>query len=347
VGVEMIKSGQDHIAWFPKRHEVYQAAELLNEKLGGSVAFYAMIDGGEPDALKKPQVLDSIRAFQEYAATTPDIEETSSFADVIALLNRELHESQGEYYKIPDSQDLVSQYLLLYSMSGDASDFDSLMIDYQQASVFLPAKVHDSNLVKALYKDLNNYLKTELPPPMKAALGGPSLVFAVIDEYIVKGKIENMIVTLTMVFVFCSLVFRSFIGGLLGMIPIALATLMNFGLMGFLGIRLDLASAIVTGIGVGIGVDFILHFLFRLKEEARKDSNVSNAVTTTMASEGTAIIFDAASNVLAFGVFLTSFLVPIQNFGWLVGFIMINSCLTTLCVTPALVHLLKPKFIFK
>ena len=109
---------------------------------------------------------------------------------------------------------------------------------------------------------------------------------------------------------------------------------------------LDIASAIVTGIGVGIGVDFILHFLFRLKEEVERTGDIPEAISPTMGSEGSAIVFDTGSNVFAFIVFLTSFLIPIQNFGWLVGFIMISACFTTLVVTPALVHFIKPKFLF-
>ena len=200
--------------------------------------------------------------------------------------------------------------------------------------------------MKGTYEKLNNYAKENFPPGVKAAFGGSNLAFVAIDEYIVKGKIVNMVLTLVMVFVFCTVMFRALTGGLIGVIPIALATTMNFGLMGLLGIRLDMASSIVTGVGVGIGVDFIVHMLFRLREVASQEKDVMAAVSTTMASEGAAVIFDTGSNVLAFGVFLFSFLLPIRNFGWLVSFIMINSCFATLFVTPAVIHLLKPKFIF-
>lgn len=347
VGIAMIQTGQDPIAWFPKQHRVHQAADIFNEKLGGSTLIYAMVDGGEQDSLKKPEVLNYIRQLQEYAIDTlPEVKVTTSFADIIARLNKEMHEGQQEYDKIPESQDLVSQYLLLYSMSGDPEDFDALMMDYQFASVAILFNTLDTNVLKEAYDVLRDYTEANSPSFVKTSLGGINLVYVVLDEYVVKGKLVNMIVTLIMVFVFCTIVFRSFIAGLLGVIPIGMSTLMNFGLMGFLGIRLETSSAIVTGIGVGIGVDFIVHLLFRLKEEARREHDVKTVVTTSITSEGTAIVFDTASNVLAFSVFLTSFLIPIRNFGWLVSFIMINSGFATLFVTPALVHLLKPKFIF-
>lgn len=346
VGIKRMKTGQDYVAWFPKEHPVRQAADVMDEKFGGSVSIYAMIDGGEPDALKKPEVLKKIRAFQKHLVDNVDgITITTSFADIIARLNQEMNDGNPEFHKIPDSPDLVSHYLFLYSMSGDPSDFDSLMIDYQQASVVIPAKVYDTTELATTWSTLQDYAKTNFPE-MKFALGGMNLVFVAIDDYIRTGKIQNMIAVLITVFVFCSVVFRSLAGGFLGAVPIALATTMNFALMGFFGIRLDIASSIVTGIGVGIGVDFIIHLLFRLKEEAHKGKDVSAIMTTSFSSEGQAIVFDTASNVLAFGVFLTSFLTPVKNFGWLVGFIMINSCFATLFVVPALVHLLKPKFIF-
>ena len=139
VGIKMIKTGQDYIQWFGEDHPVYQAAEILNEKLGGSIAIFGMIDGGEEDAMKTPEMLNHLRKFQEFAVKEVDgVKVTSSFADVIARLHREMNAGQVES-KLPDSGNLVSQYLLVY---GDPSDFDSLVSDdYQQASMVIPSSI--------------------------------------------------------------------------------------------------------------------------------------------------------------------------------------------------------------
>ena len=137
-GTTKIKTGQDTIAWFPKDHHVRIAADLLNDKIGGTTAIWAMIDGGEEDAMKDPAVLGHVKDFQDFATSLPEIGKSSSFADVVRLLNQEMHEGNEDFYVIPDSRNLVSQYLLLYSMSGDPDDFESLVIDYQYTSVVMP-----------------------------------------------------------------------------------------------------------------------------------------------------------------------------------------------------------------
>jgi len=151
-----------------------------------------------------------------------------------------------------------------------------------------------------------------------------------------------MLVAILIVLLFCSLIFRSLKTGLITIVPLVFSSLVTFGLMGFLGIRLEMATAIITAIGIGIGVDFAIHFIMRFQEETRKTGDLEQATHVTMQTAGRAIGFDVLSNVLGFIVLIYSNFLPIQNFGWLVSITMIDVAFSTLLIIPAIM-LMKTK----
>ena len=130
--------------------------------------------------------------------------------------------------------------------------------------------------------------------------------------------------------------------GLIAIVPLVFSTIATLGLMGFLGIPLEMATAIITAIGVGIGIDFALHFIMRFKEETILLGDEKLATIQTMQTAGRAISFDVLSNVLGFSVLLLSSLQPVQNFGGLVAMMMIAVAVSTLLLIPAIILVFKP-----
>ena len=139
-----------------------------------------------------------------------------------------------------------------------------------------------------------------------------------------------MTAAILIVLLFCSLIFRGLKMGLIAIVPLVFSTIATLGLMGFLGIPLEMATAIFTAIGVGIGIDFALHFIMRFKEETILLGDKQLATIQTMQTAGRAISFDVLSNVLGFSVLLLSSLQPVQNFGGLVAMMMIAVAVSTL-----------------
>ena len=173
------------------------------------------------------------------------------------------------------------------------------------------------------------------------------MIWLALIQYIVVGQVQNVILALLIVFMFCAFVFRSFSAGLLSIVPLTISSLITFGLMGYLGIRLEMGTAIVTAIAVGVGVDFSIHFISRFKDEYQISNDLTTAGAVTMSTAGKAIIFDMISNILGFSVLLFSGFTPIQNFGWLVSLTMITSGFGSLILLPPLITNLKPKFIIQ
>ncbi|NOX88358.1 MAG: MMPL family transporter, partial [Calditrichaeota bacterium] len=345
LGIMRIKVGSDFITMFPEDHPIRETFSFFNEKLGGSRYMNIMIEGDKYDAIKNPELLKKVVKFQEYADGLKGVGYSSSFADVIKRMNLVMHGDNPEFERIPESRKLIAQYLLLYSMSGDPGDFDDLVdYDYQRAKIRVNITTSEQEDHRRLHSQFSEYFNREFKASVNSEFGGTLMVWLAQIRYIAIGKVMNIIFAVLLVFLFCALIFRSFIGGLFTIAPLTVATLLTFGLMGFLGIRLDMGTAIITAIAVGIGVDFAIHYISRFREEMKIADNVEQAVRNTILTTGRAIIYDVLSNLLGFIVFIFSGFKPIQYFGWLISLTMITVCFGTLVIMPTLFSLFDPKF---
>jgi len=196
---------------------------------------------------------------------------------------------------------------------------------------------------KKLYHSLDQYAKDNLNN-IKIEFGGEVMLWLAQVDYIVVGKIQNIICAILIVLVMCALAFRSFKYGLISIIPLTIASLLTFGVMGFIGIRLETATAIISSIGIGIGVDFAIHYVVSLRKAMKKQNDFDLAVNSVMKTTGKAIFLDVATNILGFIIFLFSGFVPLQQFGWLISLTMIGTSLGSLLLFPAIFKLFKVKF---
>jgi predicted RND superfamily exporter protein len=193
--------------------------------------------------------------------------------------------------------------------------------------------------LEAIFDRLAEYCSTHFGEDVTVSFGGRSLIWMAMNDYIIRGKIMNIIMNTVLIWIICAVAFRSVRFGLVGIMPLTLATLATFGLMGHLGIRLDTATAVLTGISVGVGVDFAIHFISRLRSEARTAQTLNDAVGVTVIKSGRAIVFDAASNILGFMTFIFSGFGPVRNLGILMCFTMVACLLLTLLLIPTLLAL--------
>jgi predicted RND superfamily exporter protein len=343
-GVTKIEIGNDFIEYFPKDHRLRVTYNEFNQNLSGARYIDIMFEGNEVDAVKKPQFLKEIDDFLKYTHTFDYVGNTFSVVDVIKRMNKELHDGNQNYETIPDNQNEIAQYLLLYGMSGNPGDFNSLIdYDYQRTKVRMMLTSSDQADHTNLYYVLDNYAKENFND-MKVEFGGEVMFWLAQVDYIVIGKIQNILCAIIIVLLMCALVFRSVKYGIISIIPLTIASLFTFGVMGFIGLRLETATAIITSIGIGIGVDFAIHYITSLRREMEKQKDFDKAVNNVMASTGKAIFLDVTTNILGFIIFLFSGFIPLQQFGWLISLTMLGTSFGSLLLFPAIFKLFKVKF---
>jgi len=325
------------------------ADKKLNERMAGTNNIYLLIEGDKPDAIKDPAVLKAIDELQVYLTTRPNIGKVMSIAEFIKRMNQSMNSDKPEFFKIPDKQETIAEYLLLYSMSGEPGDFDPYVdYDYRLANMVVFTHSDSTADMHVLWSEIQAFVKDKFPPNIKVNIGGSVAQSAAITDVIVKDKILNVIQIASVVLLATAFVFRSFIAGLLVVTPLLLSVLVNMGLMGWLGMRLNVPTALTSALAIGIGADYAIYMLFRLREEVAKGTELELAVHKVLNTAGKACLFVASAVAGGYAVQAGSRgYYPHTWTAILIGTAMLVSVTAALTVMPALVLKFRPSFIFK
>ncbi|MFN0313702.1 MAG: outer membrane lipoprotein-sorting protein [Burkholderiales bacterium] len=321
---------------------------MLNDRMAGTNNVYVLIEGEKPDDIKDPAVLKAMDKLQTFISSQPHIGKVMSLAEFVKRMNQSMNNNDPAFFKIPDSQATIAEFMLLYSMSGEPGDFDTY-VDYEYRLANMVVFSHSDSTVHmlAMWEKAKEFAKKEFPPHIKVNLGGSVAQSAAITEVIVKDKILNVVQIAGVVFLIASLVFRSFVAGALVITPLLLSVLVNMGLLGLMGLHLNVPVALTSALAIGIGADYAIYMLFRLREELGKGTEETKAFHTVLTTAGKACLFVASAVAGGYAVqALSRGYYPHTWNAILIGTAMLVSVTAALTVMPALVHKFRPKFIF-
>jgi uncharacterized protein len=349
VGMSQVLVDNSSRSLFSRDIDIQKDDAFLNGQLGGTNSLYLMVEGAGPDAIKSPQLLKAMESLQRLAERHAYVGKTVSIVDYLKRMNLAMHVDDPSQNVLPSTKELVSQYLLLYSLSGDPDDFNSLVdYQYQAAKITVLLKTDKNAEVKALLEELSKASKDVFGPDVKVRFGGDVTQNVALTETLVQGKLLNILQIGGTIFVISALVFRSLLAGLIVLLPLIMTVLAIFGSMGALGIPLNIPNALISAMAVGIGADYAIYLLYRMRELASKGESVEAVVHHTLKTAGKATLFVATAVAGGYGVLSLSFDYNVHK--WLSLFIvlaMIVSAWTSLTLVPSLVMYLQPAFIFK
>jgi len=263
-------------------------------------------------------------------------------------MNQAMNADSPSSYRIPTSSDLAAQYLLLYANSGDPGDFDSYVdYGYRKAVIQIFYKSDLTTDLVAIVKQTQEYAASVFPHDVKVTVGGGVIPTVALHEEMVRTKVLNILQILGCVFLLTSLVFRSPLAGLLILTPLVATVFANFGFMGLAGIPLNIPTALVSAMAVGIAADYAIYLAYRLREELRSDLPEAEAIRRAFMSAGKATIFVSTAVAGGFGLLVTSWGFNVHVWmGLLIALAMVVSAFSTLTVFASLILTLRPKFIF-
>jgi len=336
-------------SYFFKNLPFQRDDRALNKRLGGTNRLYVLIQGDEEGAIKDPHILRTMVATQQFLEAQPQVGKTLSLADFIRRMNRAMHADDPGYDRIPESRELVAQYLLAYSLSGDLEDLDSYVDDrYRSANILVLLKTDSTAYTQRLIGQLKTVLPAKFGEQVRIEFGGDLAETAALTETIVQEKLLNIVQISAVILVITSIVFRSLVAGMLVLVPLALAVLANFGLMGLLGIRLNIATSVISAMAVGLGADYAIYLVYRLREELDQSLDEAAAVRTALTTAGKATLFVASAVAGGYGLLALSWGFNIHIwFAILIMSAMLVSCLGALTLLPSLILTFRPRFIFR
>jgi predicted RND superfamily exporter protein len=307
---------------------------------------------GEEDFRTKTYTAEDLAAlFDRAAGKNLGMDANSLVKEIKRLVN---YEGAG-YYEVPtdpqrygkttpeELQLLVSNYLVL--LSGNISDYANDPLEPTAVKTTVQLRTvgqHDSN---SAYREIYNYIEANTPPGVNVKVGGVAMVEASLNDLVVQSQLISVIVSLSLVFIIIAVSNRSFTAGVIGIAPLSISILINFAVMGFAGIKLNIGTAMVASLSVGIGIDYTIHFLEAYKREYLAAGGKGDFLRRAYATAGKAIIINAVSVGAGFAVLLFSQFNLLADLGLLIAMTMGTSALVSLTVIPVLLNMIKPRFI--
>ena len=385
IGAQRVIVDSSFIQMADPKSPIRIADDVLRETFQGTLPLYIAIEGHSPDLLKDPGLLHKLDKLQSTVEQDPIVGGSLSLAEYIKRMHRVMNEDRPEMEVIPTSQDLVAQYLLLYSFSGDPDDFDEIVdYDYQHANVSVFLRSDSTLEIERVVETIQDFAIREFGLPDQAATidSGDQDPFAVkfgrwlagitptliswetnsgfrigiagngyltnrFNELVVAGQLSSLVVSLGAVFLLSAFMFRSWVAGLINIIPISLVMIFSFGLLGLLGIPLEIGKSLTASMVIGIGVDYTIHFLNKYRVKVQEGLQDAEQITAaTMATSGKAIFFNALVVAAGFLVFLISNFRPNFYLGAMLSLNMVACLFVSMTVLPTILNRFKPRFVY-
>ncbi|MGC9363577.1 MAG: efflux RND transporter permease subunit [Fidelibacterota bacterium] len=345
-GIGQIWINSSFLEKFEKDSDIVLTDQFINEHFGGTSTLNVIIESDDPNRLKQPDALKAVSRLQSDVETLSMVGNSFTLADYLQRMNKVMHSDDDDYNIIPDSKELIAQYLLLYEMSGDPDNLWKVVdYHYTKANLTFQIKSDNSRVIKEVLARIENHRPDFEALNLKLNYAGSGYKALVFTDLILEGQIKSLVISLFIIIILLSVMFRKVWVGLIGSIPIILTALISFGIMGLLNIPLSTTTALLSSIAMGIGIDYAVHFIERFRIYAAETGDKTTTIRLTMQHSGRAIAFNAMVVIAGFLVLLFSVFPPNRQLGALVSLNMFTSFLGTL--TIMLLILAKSNLYFK
>ena len=329
-------------SFFKPGTEIRDSMDFIDEKMSGTMDLRVRLDAD----IKDPIVLQKMDSLQSYIEENDQVKVTYSIANVVKQMHRTVMDDSLEYETIPVEREKVNNLFTMYSMSGDPEDFSSL-VDYEYSSGLITAlsSVMSTEDVFSFVGSITDHIEQNFDQTINIDVTGMIVVIRDMVLMVIRSSFLSILISLVLICSITALFFKRIIWGILAVIPLTGAVILNFGLMGHFGITLNHITAILSSIIIGVGVDFAIHFIsqFQRLSSSIDRGDLSQEVIKDV---GYPIILDAGSN-MGFGALLFSAFIPVQYIGGLMVFAMISTSLGTLTLLSSSTELLKDHLIDK
>jgi len=343
-----LRVDEDRIDIFHPSETIYQADKAINKYMDGTNTLDIVVEASVFEGLFELDALKRMESLQLYAESLPHVQGSTSIVDYLKQINRALNGGSDDQYRLPGSSDLVAQYFLIYSATSDPTDFEEeIDYDYQTANIRINMNSGGYQDIKLVVESLNRYIEENVNnQAVHATLSGRVNLNYHWIKGLAKSHFTGLAFALGLVFLVSSFLFRSWIGGVYALIPVAGSVLLVYATMVVFGVHLGVGTSMFAAVAIGLGVDFSIHTLDRFRYLFSSGGDDMEAIfkefyTTT----GRALLFNFLAISCGFGVLMVSKISSLNNFGAIVALAVSVSFLASMTLLPALIKQFRPAFI--
>jgi len=359
IGISRLEVENSFINYFNKNTEIYKGMKLIDEKLGGTTPLEVILkfpkeeenksddefdDWGEEESKNNDKYwftkdkIDKIRVVHNYLDSLEPVGKVLSFISIIEVAtqlnnNKPLGtlEMGVLYSKIPESikKDIIDPYI---SIKDNEARVSLRIIDSQDG-------LRRNDLIKQINYDLKNKLKLNED---EFKLAGVLILFNNLLQSLFKSQILTLGLVMIGIFTMFIVLFKNIRLSLIGVVPNFIAAFFILGIIGLLGIPLDMMTITIAAITIGIAVDNSIHYIYRFKEEFMKYKDYNKTLRICHSTVGVAILNTSITIVFGFSILVFSNFIPTIYFGIFTGLAMLLAMISVLTLLPSLILLTKP-----
>jgi predicted RND superfamily exporter protein/CRP-like cAMP-binding protein len=333
VGVQRLHVETDYLGFFPTGSPVEADNARIARHLAGTQPLSVVIDGHGERALLRPDVFEAVRGLQAFLDALPDVDKTISFIDYLTLVKRALVEDADA--PPPANAAQAAQLLMIMDPTTLA---DVVTPDFARGTILVRTRHEGSRALRDLIARIEREGAARMPKGVDVHVTGSSVLINRSADAIVSGQITGLVQVLIALLVIMSVLFLSLRVGALSLLPNVIPIVMLFGIMGFAGISLNLATSLIASIAIGIAIDDTIHFLSFFNASVQETADQKLAARRTLRAMGPAMVWTSAALSVGFIVIALSGFKPIQHFGILTAVVMLVALASDLLLTPALVQ---------
>ncbi|MBC8376848.1 MAG: MMPL family transporter [FCB group bacterium] len=326
-------------AFFKPGNPIRESLEFMDNEMTGTMDLQLLINAD----LRSPEVLNQMTRIQDFMEEYEAVTLSISIADVIKQMHRMVNDDDPAFETIPDTREKVNNLFTMYSMSGDPDNFSSLVdYDYEKGLATSMMRSISTSEIVVLVEEIEAFLQQDDYKDLNITITGLLIVFRDLVALIIRSSFISIFASIIIIALIAAYFFKHWLWGVLAVVPLSSAVILNFGLMGIFGVDLNHVTALLSAIIIGVGVDFAIHYISQFRNHLHTHGLDGKLSRETMRDVGFPVILDAASN-MAFGALLFSMFIPMIHMGGLMVFAMVSTSTATLTLLAILLEMNKKR----
>ena len=330
-----ISISNDPLSYFKPSHKIIKDSDKLHNDLSGMQLFYISMSTNSGRTFREHELMSKLNTIENRLINRGAFDKIVTVSSHLALVNQEMNNADSLYFKTPDDNNLIEQYMLFFQRS----DLDRYINNRgDKVNIIVRHNISDSSVLNAHLAEIKNEINMISDGDFQHLFTGKNLMINQSAEELLSGQIFSLLILAATVFIVISLLYTSIVAGLISLIPNLIPVVLMFGIMGLFGITLNPGTATVAVIAIGIAVDDTIHMLTRYNNQITTSTNQSEAIQNTIRIESVPVISTSLALAAGFGILVISNFNIVAQFGILSALTIFFAMIADLIVTPALMQ---------
>ena len=339
IGIFRMRVETNPVGYFKENTPVKRNFNDIYRHLSGSFPINVVMGSPQGDYFEDPTHLADIARLQGFMEKLPGVDKTISVADYLKLVNYALNKFEQQHYVLPQEGFEVRMAIYNYTtLLGQDMLTRFMSPDFSKTNILLLTHISSSKDFIQVRDEILAHVKQHFSKDLVWDVTGLGMAISASSQLLTAGQVKSLSITMVLVFGIMFALFLSIKVGLIAVVPNVFPIIINFGIMGWFGIELSMATSLIASIAIGLAVDDTIHYLVRYNREFKTDLDEKRAIRDTLTHVGRPITFTTVTICVGFSVLLFSSFKPTAIFGVMMVITSLSALVGDLIVLPSLIQ---------